>query len=177
MIWLDLLFYYVKGNTVRVVIYEMKLTKKQEMFVEEYIIDLNATQAAIRAGYSKKTAGQIGEQNLKKLEIQQAINEKLAEKKEKLIMKQDEILERLTQQGRREATDYQVVITEKPVTNEKGDVVAIEKLPEIVEVPTQNKDVIKALETLGKYYVMWTDKQEVTQRNIEINIGDYDDEP
>ncbi|MCG1271884.1 terminase small subunit [Staphylococcus epidermidis] len=154
----------------------MKLTKKQEMFVEEYIIDLNATQAAIRAGYSKKTAGQIGEQNLKKLEIQQAINEKLAEKKEKLIMKQDEILERLTQQGRREATDYQVVITEKPVTNEKGDVVAIEKLPEIVEVPTQNKDVIKALETLGKYYVMWTDKQEVTQRNIEINIGDYDDE-
>lgn len=159
------------------VIYEMKLTKKQEMFVEEYIIDLNATQAAIRAGYSKKTAGQIGEQNLKKLEIQQAINEKLAEKKEKLIMKQDEILERLTQQGRREATDYQVVITEKPVTNEKGDVVAIEKLPEIVEVPTQNKDVIKALETLGKYYVMWTDKQEVTQRNIEINIGDYNDEP
>lgn len=158
-------------------IYEMKLTKKQEMFVEEYIIDLNATQAAIRAGYSKKTAGQIGEQNLKKLEIQQAINEKLAEKKEKLIMKQDEILERLTQQGRREATDYQVVITEKPVTNEKGDVVAIEKLPEIVEVPTQNKDVIKALETLGKYYVMWTDKQEVTQRNIEINIGEYNDEP
>lgn len=156
-------------------IYEMKLTKKQEMFVEEYIIDLNATQAAIRAGYSKKTAGQIGEQNLKKLEIQQAINEKLAEKKEKLIMKQDEILERLTQQGRREATDYQVVITEKPVTNEKGDVVAIEKLPEIVEVPTQNKDVIKALETLGKYYVMWTDKQEVTQRNIEINIGDYNE--
>lgn len=155
----------------------MKLTKKQEMFVEEYIIDLNATQAAIRAGYSKKTAGQIGEQNLKKLEIQQAINEKLAEKKEKLIMKQDEILERLTQQGRREATDYQVVITEKPVTNEKGDVVAIEKLPEIVEVPTQNKDVIKALETLGKYYVMWTDKQEVTQRNIEINIGEYNDEP
>lgn len=147
------------------------------MFVEEYIIDLNATQAAIRAGYSKKTAGQIGEQNLKKLEIQQAINERLAEKKEKLIMKQDEILERLTQQGRREATDYQVVITEKPVTNEKGDVVAIEKLPEIVEVPTQNKDVIKALETLGKYYVMWTDKQEVTQRNIEINIGDYNDEP
>ncbi|MCG2112411.1 terminase small subunit [Staphylococcus epidermidis] len=153
----------------------MKLTKKQEMFVEEYIIDLNATQAAIRAGYSKKTAGQIGEQNLKKLEIQQAINEKLAEKKEKLIMKQDEILERLTQQGRREATDYQVVITEKTVTNEKGDVVAIEKLPEIVEVPTQNKDVIKALETLGKYYVMWTDKQEVTQRNIEINIGDYNE--
>lgn len=153
----------------------MKLTKKQQMFVDEYIIDLNGTQAAIRAGYSKKSARQAGTENLSKPSIREAIDERLAEKKEKLVMKQDEILERLTQQGRREATDYQVVITEKPVTNEKGDVVAIEKLPEIVEVPTQNKDVIKALETLGKYYVMWTDKQEVTQRNIEINIGDYNE--
>ena len=98
------------------------------MFVEEYIVDLNATQAAIRAGYSKKTARQIGEQNLSKLDIRKAIDERLAEKKEKLIMKQDEILERLTQQGRRESTDYQVVITEKPVKNEKGYVVAFEKL-------------------------------------------------
>ena len=158
-------------------IYEMKLTKKQEMFVEEYIIDLNATQAAIRAGYSKKTAGQIGEQNLKKLEIQQAINEKLAEKKEKLIMKQDEILERLTQQGRRESTDYQVAIVEEMLFDENDKPMGVIKKAKVVETPTQNKDVIKALETLGKYYVMWTDKQEVTQRNIEINIGDYNDEP
>ena len=158
-------------------IYEMKLTKKQEMFVEEYIIDLNATQAAIRAGYSKKTAGQIGEQNLKKLEIQQAINEKLAEKKEKLIMKQDEILERLTQQGRRESTDYQVAIVEEMLFDENDKPMGVIKKAKVVETPTQNKDVIKALETLGKYYVMWTDKQEVTQKNIEINIGDYNDEP
>ena len=155
----------------------MKLTKKQEMFVEEYIIDLNATQAAIRAGYSKKTAGQIGEQNLKKLEIQQAINEKLAEKKEKLIMKQDEILERLTQQGRRESTDYQVAIVEEMLFDENDKPMGVIKKAKVVETPTQNKDVIKALETLGKYYVMWTDKQEVTQKNIEINIGDYNDEP
>lgn len=147
------------------------------MFVEEYIIDLNATQAAIRAGYSKKTAGQIGEQNLKKLEIQQAINEKLAEKKEKLIMKQDEILERLTQQGRRESTDYQVAIVEEMLFDENDKPMGVIKKAKVVETPTQNKDVIKALETLGKYYVMWTDKQEVTQRNIEINIGDYNDEP
>lgn len=146
------------------------------MFVEEYIIDLNATQAAIRAGYSKKTAGQIGEQNLKKLEIQQAINEKLAEKKERLIMKQDEILERLTQQGRRESTDYQVAIVEEMLFDENDKPMGVIKKAKVVETPTQNKDVIKALETLGKYYVMWTDKQEVTQRNIEINIGDYNDE-
>lgn len=158
-------------------IYEMKLTKKQEMFVEEYIIDLNATQAAIRAGYSKKTARQIGEQNLSKLDIRKAIDERLAEKKERLIMKQDEILERLTQQGRRESTDYQVAIVEEMLFDENDKPMGVIKKAKVVETPTQNKDVIKALETLGKYYVMWTDKQEVTQRNIEINIGDYNDEP
>ena len=122
------------------------------MFVEEYIIDLNATQAAIRAGYSKKTAGQIGEQNLKKLEIQQAINEKLAEKKEKLIMKQDEILERLTQQGRRESTDYQVAIVEEMLFDENDKPMGVIKKAKVVETPTQNKDVIKALETFCLLY-------------------------
>ena len=46
-----------------------KLTEKQKRFCDEYLIDLNATQAAIRAGYSAKTAGRIGGENLKKLEI------------------------------------------------------------------------------------------------------------
>lgn len=53
----------------------MALTDKQERFCQEYLIDLNATQAAIRAGYSENSAGQIGEQNLKKLEIQERITE------------------------------------------------------------------------------------------------------
>ena len=55
----------------------MKLTAKQERFVQEYLIDLNATQAAIRAGYSRKTAGVIGVENLKKPYIREAIEEKL----------------------------------------------------------------------------------------------------
>lgn len=50
-----------------------ELTAKQAAFVREYLIDRNGTQAAIRAGYSEKTAGQIAEQNLKKLEIKEAI--------------------------------------------------------------------------------------------------------
>lgn len=49
------------------------MTPKQERFVQEYLVDLNATQAAIRAGYSAKTAGQVGAENLKKPEIQEAI--------------------------------------------------------------------------------------------------------
>lgn len=58
----------------------MKLTAKQERFCKEYIIDLNATQAAIRAGYSKKVAGSIGFENLRKPEIENYISS-LQEKK------------------------------------------------------------------------------------------------
>ena len=60
-----------------------KLTDKQRTFVAEYLVDLNATQAAIRAGYSVKTAGSIGEENLRKPEIQAAIAKAQAERAEK----------------------------------------------------------------------------------------------
>ena len=69
-----------------------KLTPKQQRFVDEYLIDLNATQAAIRAGYSPKTARQIGEQNLSKLDIQQAIEQAKAERSERTKITQDDVL-------------------------------------------------------------------------------------
>ncbi|HBQ88789.1 MAG TPA: hypothetical protein DD803_04935 [Alcaligenes faecalis] len=68
------------------------LTSKQRCFVDEYLIDLNATQAAIRAGYSAKTAGQIGEQNLKKLKIANAIQEALAKRSERIQVVADYML-------------------------------------------------------------------------------------
>jgi hypothetical protein len=55
-----------------------KLTAKQKRFIEEYLIDLNATKAAVRAGYSAKTAAEIGRQNLRKLEIAAAIEKSMA---------------------------------------------------------------------------------------------------
>ena len=70
------------------------LTDKQARFVDEYLVDLNATQAAIRAGYSAKTAGQIGEQNLKKLEIQKAIRERQEVLKMKTEITQEWVVER-----------------------------------------------------------------------------------
>ncbi|MCE5605028.1 terminase small subunit [Staphylococcus pseudintermedius] len=143
----------------------MKLTEKQQMFVDEYIIDLNATQAAIRAGYSEKCARQVGNANMSKVYIQQAIQARLAEKKDNLVMKQDEILERLTRLGRREEPDCQVVIVETPVLDKNDRVIGVEKKPQIVEVPTQNKDVIKALELLGKRYMMWNGKQAESQES------------
>lgn len=77
----------------------MALTDKQRRFVDEYLVDLNATQAAIRAGYSQKTAGQIGEQNLKKLEIAQAIQEAQAARSKRTNITQDMVLRELAKIG------------------------------------------------------------------------------
>ena len=71
-----------------------KLTKKQELFVKEYLIDLNATQAAIRAGYSKKTAQEIGAQNLSKLMIAEAIQVEMDKRAERTEITQDMVLNR-----------------------------------------------------------------------------------
>lgn len=85
------------------------MTEKQKRFCDEYLIDLNATQAAIRSGYSAKTAKQIGQQNLTKLDIQEYINKRLAEKEAELIADQDEILRTLTRVLRRQEMDTVVV--------------------------------------------------------------------
>jgi phage terminase small subunit len=71
------------------------LTPKQERFVEEYLIDLNATQAAIRAGYSQRTARSIGEENLRKPEISEAIQAAKAERSERTHITQDRVLQEL----------------------------------------------------------------------------------
>ncbi len=76
-----------------------KLTPKQARFVEEFLVDLNATQAAIRAGYSQKTAGQIGEQNLKKLEVAAAVQEAQAARAKRTEITQDMVLRELAKIG------------------------------------------------------------------------------
>lgn len=71
-----------------------KLTAKQDLFCREFIIDLNATQAAIRAGYSKKTAGSVGSENLQKPEIQSRINDLKAKREKKVGIDAQWVLER-----------------------------------------------------------------------------------
>ena len=68
------------------------MTKKQKRFVEEYLLDLNATQAAIRAGYSPDTAGSIGSENLKKPEIRARIDIAMAERSKRTGVNQDRVL-------------------------------------------------------------------------------------
>lgn len=73
------------------------LTPKQQRFVEEYLIDLNATQAAIRAGYSEKTAYSVGHENLKKPEIQKAIEEAQNKRAEQTQIDAAYVLRRLVE--------------------------------------------------------------------------------
>jgi phage terminase small subunit len=71
------------------------LTPKQQAFVNEYLIDLNATQAAIRAGYSEDTATEMGYENLRKPHIKKAIDDALAERSERVKLDAQWVLERL----------------------------------------------------------------------------------
>lgn len=71
------------------------MTPKQELFVREYTLDLNATQAAIRAGYSPDTAYSIGHENLNKPELRSAIDKALEERNQKIDYSAERILEEL----------------------------------------------------------------------------------
>ena len=70
----------------------VKLTQKQQQFVEEYLVDLNATQAAIRAGYSAKTADVQGSRMLGNVKVQQAISEAMAERSKRTGVNQDRVV-------------------------------------------------------------------------------------
>lgn len=148
------------------------MTEKQKRFCDEYLIDLNATQAAIRAGYSEKTAKQIGQQNLTKLDIREYIDKRLAEKEAELIADQDEVLRTLTRVLRRQEMDMVVVTCKERSSgyDEKGKKVTVEKeVPQLVQVPTKVSDLNKAAELLGKRYALFTDKVE-TDVDMELNI-------
>ena len=89
----------------------LQMTPKQQRFVEEYLVDLNATQAAIRAGYSKRTAEAIGHENLKKPYIAQAVSEAMAKRSERTGITQDKVLKELARLGFSNMLDY-VSVTE-----------------------------------------------------------------
>lgn len=159
------------------------MTEKQKRFCDEYLIDLNATRAAIRAGYSEKTAKQIGQQNLTKLDLREYIDKRLAEKEAELIADQDEVLKYLTSVMRREKNEHIVVTTSEEKTtyvpDETGKVrrqTVKKEIPQIVEIPAKLSDANKAAELLGKVHGLYTDKIEADV-DMELNINiDYGDE-
>jgi len=83
----------------------MALTDKQEMFCREYLIDLNATQAAIRAGYSENTARKIGSENLTKPDVQNRIAELKANRNEQVNIDAAYVLRRLVEMDQMDVLD------------------------------------------------------------------------
>lgn len=125
-----------------------KMTPKMQKFVDEYLVDLNATQAAIRAGYSKKTAYSIGVSNLKKPEIQAAIQKRQKSAAEKLEITRERVLKELASIGFAKATDF-LTIQGGHVLIKDSDDVAADKLAALASV----KEGME-VDTMAREYVV-----------------------
>lgn len=140
-----------------------KLTEKQKAFCEEYIVDLNGAQSAIRAGYSARTAKEQASELLTKPNIKKYIQKLMDKKNNKLIASQDEVLQLLTDIAR---------------GNHKETTETIEKAGSMVtqrkeESTVKASDRVKALDLLGRRYGIYIDKLQVTETPMIIDdIGD-----
>lgn len=139
-----------------------RMTAKQQRFCDEYLIDLNATQAAIRAGYNPNSAGAMGAENLKKPYIKEYIEARMAEKESQLIADQDEVLKYLTSVLRGESKSSIVVV--ESIGDYMTEAREMQKAPD-------EKERLKAAELLGKRYGLYTDKVDV-DGNVGVVIVD-----
>ena len=130
----------------------MKLTEKQKRFADYYIETGNITEAAVKAGYSKKTARVIGQENLLKPAIKGYIDEKLEAMQDERTSSAKEVLEFLTKSMRGEIKEEVVVV------EGTGDGTSEARM---VKKQIGLRDRIKSAELLGKRYRLFTDKVEV----------------
>ena len=154
------------------------MTRKQKRFVEEYLIDLNATQAAIRAGYSPDSAGEIGHENLKKPEIRAHIDKEMAERSKRTGVNADRVIRELARVAFVNAPE--VIDLDKAVLLDGAtpdDTAAISGVKvkctvtdtgRTIEREIRLADKIKALELLGKHLGMYIDK---TEHSGKIETG------
>lgn len=159
-----------------------KLNAKQQCFVDEYLIDLNATQAAIRAGYSVKTANEQGSQLLAKLSIQEAISKAMAERSKRTGVNQDRVVLELAKIAFVNAND---LINPEDASIRPGasqdDLACIQLVKvkqsfsdkgDLTEREIRLNDKMKALELLGKHLGMWNDKLDVNITQPIVISGD-----
>lgn len=119
------------------VVSDIKLKPKELKFAEEWLKTTNATQSAIKAGYSARTAYSAGNRLLKKVDVRQYIDERLAEMKESSIADTNEVMQFLS-------------------STMRGDI------PDQFGLDPALNDRIKAAELLGKRYKMFIDKKEIS---------------
>lgn len=159
----------------------MALTEKQKRFIDEYLIDLNATQAAIRAGYSEKTANEQAARLLVNVSIQQMIQNRMKDREERTEITQDMVVKELAAIAFSNGSEYSKIVT-KHITDETGKEVEYPdvELKNTDDLTTEQKkaiasikqtkygiavetcDKVKALELLGKHLGMFKDKVEVS---------------
>lgn len=137
----------------------MALSDKQIRFCEEYLIDLNATQAAIRAGYSEQTARVIAAQNLSKLNIQEKISELRKNISSKLELDAQWVLQRL-----KDISDRCVQAEPVMIRNSNGE------MEESGEYRFDSAGANKATELIGKHLGMFGDKLDVTSKGQQLKM-------
>ena len=145
------------------------MTKKQKRFIEEYLVDLNATQAAIRSGYSPDTAKSMGSENLTKPDIQARIAKAMAERSRRTGVNADRVVMELAKIAFVNASDVidADTATLKPDATPE-DTAAIQSVKvktfgeDGLEREIKMADKLKALELLGKHLGMFKDKVELS---------------
>jgi len=171
-----------------------KLSPMRQRFVNEYLKDLNATQAAIRAGYSEKTAYSQGQRLLKKVEVKAAVDAAIARRDKRLEVDQDKVIRELVKIGLADIKDYLSYRSEKKLVfvDDDGEPIIdyqpiIELVPSddvdgtlVQEVSLSQKgvfsfklaDKMKALELLGRHLGMFTDNVNLSG---EVGVKVVDD--
>lgn len=169
-----------------------KLTAKQQRFCDEYLIDLNATQAAIRAGYKETTAYSMGQRLLKNVEVQNKIQQRKQDRMERTEITQDMVIRELALIAFSNAADYASVVEEDVMVERDGEQFPLLDLdgkpvkyrtvkPVLTAELTEDQkkalsvikkgrdgfevkpyDKVRALELLGKHLGMFTDKVEMS---------------
>ena len=140
---------------------------RQRRFADEYLIDLNAEAAAVRAGYSPRYARGNAYKLVARSGIKEYIEKRMAEKESELIADQNEVLRYLTAVMRGESTSEEIIV--------EGIGDGLSKARKLEKTPSE-KDRLKAAELIGKRYGLFTDKIE-TDVDMDLNITiDYGDE-
>ncbi len=183
-----------------------QLTQKQRRFVQEYLVDLNATQAAIRAGYSERTAHVQGPRLLGNVRVQVAIQEALKQREKRTEITQDRVLTELAKIGFADIRDYLEYKTEKTVVAYGDDgepIIDYRQIIDVIDSKNVDTSVIqevsiskdgtfkfklydkqKALNDIGRHLGMFVDKTEVSgpdggpiQWVDLVKLAKSDDEP
>ena len=162
-----------------------KLTSKQERFVNEYLVDLNATQAAIRAGYSRNTAATIGCENLRKPNVKQAIAEATLARRQRVEANQDDVIAGLCAIATTSITDCvewdnngQVTLKAKSeLSQDASSAIANLHVNANGSAGVKLYSKLRALELLGRHLGMFTDKRVVEHAtNNALSVQDVEAE-